>query len=89
MIDRSRPGLAIGRRLVVKIGSAMLVDGATGAIRRDWLEALAADVVACRARGQEVLIVSSGAVAVGRRHLKLCPPGRCGWTRNRRPPPPA
>ena len=71
MIDRSRPGLAIGRRLVVKIGSAMLVDDATGAIRRDWLEALAADVVACRARGQEVLIVSSGAVAVGRRHLKF------------------
>ncbi len=40
-------------------------------IRNDWLRALAIDIAACRARGQEVLIVSSGAIAVGRRHLKL------------------
>lgn len=68
---RHSTSLAAGRRLVVKIGSALLVDEATGAVRHDWLEALAADVAACRAAGQEMLIVSSGAVAVGRRHLGL------------------
>jgi glutamate 5-kinase len=65
------PGLALGRRLVVKIGSALLADEATGAIRREWLEALARDIATCRARGQEVIVVSSGAIAVGRRHLKF------------------
>ncbi|MEO3432242.1 glutamate 5-kinase [Inquilinus sp. CAU 1745] len=59
------------RRLVVKIGSALLVDGATGEIRRDWLDALADDLAACRARDQEVIVVSSGAIAVGREHLGL------------------
>ncbi len=68
---RTSTSLEAGRRLVIKIGSALLVDEADGAIRRDWLEALVADIVACRAAGQEVLIVSSGAVAVGRRHLGL------------------
>ncbi|MGO8915655.1 MAG: glutamate 5-kinase [Stellaceae bacterium] len=64
-------GLAAAKRLIVKIGSALLVDDATGDIRRAWLEALVADLARCRARGQEVLIVSSGAIAVGRRHLGL------------------
>jgi len=64
-------GLAAARRLVVKIGSVLLVDEATGAIRRPWLDALADDVAAARARGQEVVLVSSGAIAVGRRHLGL------------------
>ena len=63
--------LADARRLIVKIGSALLVDDATGDIRRAWLEALTEDLARCRARGQEVLIVSSGAIAVGRRHLGL------------------
>jgi len=63
--------LASAKRLIVKIGSALLVDGATGDIRRGWLESIIADLAHCRARGQEVLIVSSGAVAVGRRHLGL------------------
>jgi glutamate 5-kinase len=65
------PGLALGRRLVVKIGSALLADEATGAIRRDWLDALGRDIAACRARGQEIVVVSSGAIAVGRRHLRF------------------
>ncbi|MFQ5939235.1 MAG: glutamate 5-kinase [Alphaproteobacteria bacterium] len=65
---RSR-GLSATRRLVVKIGSTLLVDEASGAIRRDWLDALADDVAGCRARGQEVLLVSSGAIALGRCHL--------------------
>jgi glutamate 5-kinase len=63
--------LLSARRLVVKIGSALLVDEETGAIRRDWLDALGDDVAECRQRGQEVLIVTSGAIAVGRRHLGL------------------
>ena len=58
------------KRLVVKIGSALLVDE-DGEIRRAWLDALADDVARCRARGQEVILVSSGAIAVGRRHLGL------------------
>ena len=63
--------LLSAKRLVVKIGSAWLVDEASGAIRRDWLDALGDDVAECRRRGQEVLIVTSGAIAVGRRHLGL------------------
>src|SRR3546814_13901215 len=69
--ERTAAGLAGARRLVVKIGSALLVDEAEGAIRRDWLDALADDVAALMRRGTEVLLVSSGAIAVGRRHLGL------------------
>jgi glutamate 5-kinase len=63
--------LATARRLIVKIGSSLLVDEASGHLRRSWLEALSEDIARCRARGQQVLIVSSGAIAVGRRHLGL------------------
>jgi glutamate 5-kinase len=63
--------LASARRLIVKIGSALLVDEPSGNIRRAWLDALVDDLARCRARGQQVLIVSSGAIAVGRRHLGL------------------
>ncbi len=66
--------LSSARRLVVKIGSALLVDEESGRIRRDWLDALADDLRDIRARGVEVLVVSSGAVAVGRRHLGLTHP---------------
>ncbi len=59
------------RRLIVKIGSALLVDEESGGIRRRWLDALADDVAALRARGTETILVSSGAIAVGRRHLGL------------------
>ncbi len=62
--------LAAARRLVVKIGSALLV-AEDGEIRRAWLDVLADDVARCRARSQEVILVSSGAIAVGRRHLGL------------------
>jgi glutamate 5-kinase len=62
--------MAAARRLVIKIGSALLVAD-DGEIRRAWLDLLAADVAGCRARGQEVILVSSGAIAVGRRHLGL------------------
>ena len=63
--------LAGARRLVVKIGSALLVDEASGALRADWLAALSEDLVRCRRRGQDVVIVSSGAIACGRRQLGL------------------
>ena len=62
------------RRLVVKIGSALLVDQAAGVLRRSWLDALAEDVAGFVRRGQEVVLVSSGAIALGRRCLGL-PPG--------------
>ncbi len=62
--------LALAKRLVVKIGSALLVDQG-GEIRREWLASAVADVARCRGRGQEVIIVTSGAIAIGRRHLGL------------------
>jgi len=63
--------LRTAKRLVVKIGSALLVDEESGDLRHDWLDALAEDIAACHRRGQQVLIVSSGAIAVGRRRLGL------------------
>jgi glutamate 5-kinase len=63
--------LATARRVVVKIGSALLVERSTGRVNRTWLEALAEDVARLRARGQEVVLVSSGAIALGRRQLGL------------------
>ncbi len=63
--------IAEAKRIVLKIGSALLVDDKAGRIRRDWLDALADDVAECRAAGQEVVIVSSGAIASGRRLLGL------------------
>src|SRR6267378_1818915 len=59
------------KRVVVKVGSALLVDRDKGRLNRAWLESLAADVAAMRKRGQEVILVSSGAIALGRRHLDL------------------
>jgi glutamate 5-kinase len=59
------------RRLVLKIGSALLADQSTGALRRDWLEGLCADVADMRRRGQEVIVVSSGAVSLGARRLGI------------------
>jgi glutamate 5-kinase len=59
--------LAHAKRIVVKTGSALIAEG--GHPRLVWLEKLAADIAACRARGQEVILVSSGAVALGRAEL--------------------
>ena len=63
--------LSRARRVVVKVGSALLVDGATGRLNRAWLETLVADIVRLRRAGREVVLVSSGAIALGRRHLGL------------------
>ncbi len=65
------PGLDTARRLVVKIGSALLVDETTGRIRRPWLDALVDDIAELRRAGVEVLVVSSGAIALGKRHLGI------------------
>jgi glutamate 5-kinase len=61
------------RRVVIKVGSALLVDRASGDVNRAWVESLAADIARLRARGQDVLLVSSGAIALGRRSLGLDP----------------
>ena len=58
-------------RIVVKIGSSLLVDSAAGVLRRDWLNALADDIVGLRRQGKDVIVVSSGAIALGRNVLKL------------------
>ena len=63
--------LKTAKRVVIKIGSALLVDEAHGTVHRKWLEALAEDIAEMKARGQDVILVSSGAIAVGRRHLGL------------------
>ncbi len=59
------------RRLVVKVGSTLLVDQSAGTLRRDWIDALADDIAQMTARGREILIVSSGAVALGRNDIAL------------------
>ena len=66
----SLPQLGSYKRIVVKIGSALLVDRAAG-LKREWLESLCADVAKLASSGTEVLLVSSGAIALGRTVLKL------------------
>ncbi len=63
--------LAEARRVVLKIGSTLFVDRDSGALHRSWLEALCADVAAMHADGQEVIIVSSGAIALGATQLGI------------------
>ncbi len=65
------PALETAKRLVVKVGSALLVDEEKGDVRRAWLDALADDIARLKKRGLDILMVSSGAIACGRRHLGL------------------
>ena len=65
------PSLATAKRLVIKIGSALVVDQTQASLRMSWLTAIAADIAALRARGVEVIVVSSGAIALARRSLGL------------------
>jgi len=62
---------ASARLVVVKVGSALLVDGAKGELRRDWLTSLCDDIAALKKKGVNVVLVSSGSIALGRRLLKL------------------
>ncbi len=63
--------LTAARRVVVKIGSALLVDRDTGALKSDWLTALAQDVARLKGQGKDVILVSSGSIALGRSVLAL------------------
>src|SRR5258708_34625149 len=63
--------LTEAKRVVVKVGSALLVDSEKGRLNRAWLEGFAADVVSLRQRGQDGILGSSGAIALGRRHRGL------------------
>jgi glutamate 5-kinase len=63
--------LTQARRIVVKVGSALLVDAESARVNRAWLESLVADLLRLRKRGQRVVLVSSGAIALGRRRLGL------------------
>ena len=66
----SAPDIRAARRLVVKIGSALLVDRKAG-LRQGWLSALALDVAEAKVRGADVVLVSSGSIALGRKVLDL------------------
>jgi glutamate 5-kinase len=68
------PSLKDFRRIVVKVGSSLLVDSSAGKLKRDWLASLAADIAALHKDNRDLLVVSSGAIALGRAVLKL-PPG--------------
>jgi glutamate 5-kinase len=68
--DSAAP-LTQARRVVVKVGSTLLVDGDSGRVNRAWLETLVEDLLRLRKRGQRVILVSSGAIALGRRRLGL------------------
>ena len=59
------------RLVVIKIGSALIVDPATGKARADWMRDLAADVASLREAGTQVVLISSGSIALGRQHLSL------------------
>lgn len=65
--------LQSAKRIVIKIGSALLIDPAGGELRRGWLQTLCADVAALKRNGKDVILVSSGAIALGRRALGLKP----------------
>ncbi|MFU8882341.1 MAG: glutamate 5-kinase [Rhodobacterales bacterium] len=71
--DQSATGLRLSdaRRVVVKIGSALLVDRGSGLLRQNWLAALACDVVWLKSLGKDVILVSSGSIALGRGVLGL------------------
>ena len=67
----TRPSLKNFRRIVVKVGSSLLIDSDAGEVRAAWLAALAADIAKLHGEGRELLIVSSGSIALGRSRLKL------------------
>lgn len=70
---RKLPSIADFRRIVVKVGSSLLVDSAAGRLRERWLASLAEDLAGLHRAGKDILIVSSGAIALGRSILKFGP----------------
>lgn len=67
----SHPNLKDFRRIVVKVGSSLLIDAVAGEVKAAWLTALAADIAKLHQAGKDVLVVSSGSIALGRSRLKL------------------
>src|SRR5262245_55078554 len=67
----SPPALTAFKRIVIKVGSSLLVDSAAGRVKRAWLVALAEDIARLHREKRDVLVVSSGAIALGRARLKL------------------
>lgn len=67
--------LTEARRIVVKVGSSLLIKETSGELNQDWLDSLVDDLAALHRRAQQPVLVSSGAIALGRRRLEL-PPGR-------------
>src|SRR5499426_1613891 len=70
-MSRKAPSLADFRRIVVKVGSSLLVDSDGGRLHDDWLSALAEDIAELQRDKRDVLVVSSGAIALGRAVLRL------------------
>jgi glutamate 5-kinase len=70
-MSRNPPRLTDFRRIVVKVGSSLLVDSEGGRLNQDWLGSLAEDLAALHREKRDVLVVSSGAIALGRAVLKL------------------
>ena len=68
----AHPSLKKFRRIVVKVGSSLLVDSAPGDVRAAWLAALAEDIAELHRRGRDVLVVSSGSIALGRSRARNC-----------------
>lgn len=66
-----RSDLVGAKRVVVKVGSSLLVDSESGTLRIEWMQSLVSDVAELRNANTEILLVSSGAVALGRRALGL------------------
>ena len=65
------PSLKSAKRIVIKIGSALIVDPETAGPREAWLRGVAADIAELIAHGAEIIVVSSGAIALARRQLGL------------------
>ena len=61
--------LVAAGRITIKVGSALVVDAKTGGVNSEWMRGLARDIAALTAAGKQVVLVSSGAVALGRRYL--------------------
>jgi glutamate 5-kinase len=70
-LSQIHPRLNDFRRIVIKVGSSLLIDAAAGEVKSAWLAALADDIAALHRAGKDVLVVSSGSIALGRSRLKL------------------
>lgn len=65
------PSLALAKRVVIKIGSSLVADLANAQVRHAWMQSVAADIAQLHAQGKEIILVSSGAVALGRPRIGL------------------